>query len=90
VAGLRAGQVQDALGYIGNLTKENKFGIPVGSYTGTGNNLLSQYSNQYSTDKQYDLGLQQLQSQNRQADKGFWGDMFQTLGGLAASASKKA
>lgn len=88
IAGLKAGQVSDALAYLQNLTKENKFGIPVGEASGAGSSMLNWFGGESDSRRRHDLGLRGIESENTNARlarmQSMFGGLFSMLGSFAA------
>lgn len=82
IAGLKQGQVNDALGYFKNTAASNKFGAPIGSSSGAAGTTASILGN----DQSYSLGLQKLAADQSNNSSAFWGNVLKAVGTYAALA----
>lgn len=80
VAQQRQGLTRDALSGIANLGQMKTFNTALGPLTGSGQALAGNYTQKYSTDKNYDLGLKQIEA----GKKSSWLDAFAKIGAALA------
>lgn len=85
LGGLRQNLMTNALGYIQGRAHPNQ---PLPNPMGSAASGASTLGSKYSTDKQYNLGLEQLRTQQRGQDKSFWGNVFGGLGSLLGGIFK--
>lgn len=85
IGGMRQAFAGDALANLSGISQMKKFQVPLGNLTGGASNLLSSWNSKYNTDKNFQLGQDQIKASQKNTTTGGILDIFGRIGGAVAA-----